>query len=394
MAAKSSPSPWDGMGTSNLYESLGGKAVCRQLSVAFYARVERDPVLRPLFPGKTFTCAIEEFSAFLAQFLGGPAEDSQRRWWLSIRESHMRFKIGVKEREAWMKNMIQALDEVDIKESMRSELLALFDWSSAYVVNSGSTTSGKSMGAKISRRWEAQTLLDEAVVAIRIRNTVHAIALAESSALQVFGRSVHCGLLALMVRSGQHALLDYVRVRLIGDPSLVSERYAGRTLMHEAAAAGSLPTLELLLSLGADPNALDGGRHTPLYGLGNECQAAGGESLVRALVQSGADVNACDGAKRCTPLHMAARRGSVEIAEALLDCGADIEARDSLGETPLRRAVNCGKVELAALLIDRGADVHSRSSTGTAPMLAARSAAMQKLLQGAAMDRIRGRMQP
>ena len=77
---------------------MGGTAGCRALSVAFYARVARDPVLRPLFPGKTFTCAIEEFAAFLVQFLGGPAADSQRRWWVSLRESHLRFKIGQRER--------------------------------------------------------------------------------------------------------------------------------------------------------------------------------------------------------------------------------------------------------------------------------------------------------
>jgi len=31
---------------------------------------------------------------------GGPSEDSQRRWWLSLRESHLRFKIGDRERKA------------------------------------------------------------------------------------------------------------------------------------------------------------------------------------------------------------------------------------------------------------------------------------------------------
>ena len=63
------------MSGSNLYEAIGGTAGCRGLSVAFYARVARDPVLRPLFPGKSFTCAIEEFAAFLVQFLGGPGDD-------------------------------------------------------------------------------------------------------------------------------------------------------------------------------------------------------------------------------------------------------------------------------------------------------------------------------
>lgn len=64
----------------DLYRDIGGNGVCRRLAVAFYARVERDSVLRPLFPGKSFRCAIEEFTAFLAQFLGGPSKDSQFRW--------------------------------------------------------------------------------------------------------------------------------------------------------------------------------------------------------------------------------------------------------------------------------------------------------------------------
>ena len=98
--------------------------------------------------------------------------------------------------------------------------------------------------------------------------------------------------------------------------------------------------------------------------------------MVRALVRAGAKVDARDGAKHCTALHMAARRGNVEVAEALLDCGADIESRDSLGDTPLRRSVNCGKTAVAALLLARGADLHSKGSKGLTPLLAARSAAM------------------
>src|ERR1700685_4162044 len=121
--------------TTGVYQAIGGTAACRKLSAVFYARVERDPVLRPLFPGKTLKCAIEEFAAFLAQFLGGPPEDAQRRWWLSLRESHLRFGIGQKERDAWMKNMMQALHEVPIEEAARSALRDLFERSSAYVVN-------------------------------------------------------------------------------------------------------------------------------------------------------------------------------------------------------------------------------------------------------------------
>ena len=383
---------------ANLYEAVGGTAGCRGLSVAFYARVERDPVLRPLFPGKTFTCAIEEFAAFLVQFLGGPGDDSQRRWWLSLRESHLRFKIGQRERSAWIANMLLALNDVHMEEPLRSMLLSFFEQSSAHVVNHGEAPAlqearceARSHGMQeISRRWDAQISLDEVVAAINNRDAKRAIALVEGPALQTCGRSVHSGLLARMVRSGQSELLDYVRAKLAGDPALVRERFAGRTLLHDAAAVGSLDTVELLLSLGADPNAPDGGSHTPLYSVGNECTVGGAGRVVRALVKAGAEVDASDGVKRCTALHMAARRGNVEAAEALLDCGANLEARDSVGETPLRRSVNCNKIEVAALLLARGADVYSTGSKGITTILAARSVAMKQLLQSKVEGRSHG----
>jgi truncated hemoglobin YjbI len=376
----------------NLYQAIGGAGTCRQLSVSFYARVERDPVLRPLFPGKTLRCAIEEFSAFLAQFLGGPPEDAQRRWWLSLRESHLRFKIGEKERDAWMTNMLQALDDVAIEESARSALRDFFERSSAYVVNIGAPPvvadygggpSSDCIHQEISRRWSGQRALDEAVTAVRLGAAARAIALAEGSTLQAYfrgNRAVFASLLALMIGSGDRTMLDYVSEKLLADPALAQERYSGRTLLHGAAAAGNLTTVELLLRLGAEPDVTDDGGHTPLYCLANEC-TRGGATVVRALVEAGASVDACDGVKHCTALHMAARRGSVEVAAALLDCGAGLEVRDSVGDTPLRRAVNCGKTDVAALLLARGSDRYSLGSKGLTPSSAARTPAMRALMQ-------------
>src|SRR5438105_1434447 len=100
-----SVAPSESSADVGLFQSIGCTAGCRQLATAFYARVARDPVLRPFFPGKTFRCAIEELTAFLVQLLGGPDEDIQFRWWLSLRESHQRFQIGEQERAAWMRNM-------------------------------------------------------------------------------------------------------------------------------------------------------------------------------------------------------------------------------------------------------------------------------------------------
>jgi hemoglobin len=372
----------------NLYQAIGGAAACRKLSAAFYTRVGRDPLLRPLFPGKTLTCAIEAFAAFLIQFLGGPAEDSQRRWWLSLHESHLRFQIGPEQRDAWMSNMVKALDDAQIGEPARTALRDFFERSSAYLINQGRSPGGKGpapsvaeaptdppMRQEIALRWDAQRRLDEAVASIRRGDDARAVALAETC-----DRAVLVGLLALMIGARRRALLEYARRKLTQDSALVHERYGGRTLLHNAAGAGSMAMVELLLSLGCDPNAPTTGGHPPLYCVGNECQVPGGGDVVRALVRAGANVDASDGVKHCTALHMAARRGNVGVAEALLDCGADIEARDSLGETPLRRSVNCNKPEVASLLLSRGADKHSKGSKGLTPIQAARSAAMKRLL--------------
>ena len=328
-------------------------ALCHRLSAAFYAKVDRDPVLRPFFPGKTLRCAIEAFAAFLVQFFDGPAEDSQFRFHLSLQESHLRFAIGAAHRDAWMENMEAALEEVQIEASARRELRALFEHASAYIVNAAPTPSvRRRMGPEMSRRWKRQLALDQAVAAVHSGNAERAIELAGTL---TGNRSVFAGLLALMMASGDAALLTYVREQVMASPDLIHVRYYGRTLLHRAAACANLEMVRLLLELGTAPTVTDGGGHTPLYSAANECQVSGGGDIVRELHRAGADIDACGNVKRCTPLHMAARRGNVEIAEALLGCGANRDARDSQGVTPLQRAINCRKAAVAALLRSRGA---------------------------------------
>ena len=61
-------------------------------------------------------------------------------------------------------------------------------------------------------------------------------------------------------------------------------------------------------------------------------------------------------ALRITPLHVAARTGALEKAQALLDAGADLTARDEhLRSTPLAWAAKFGQREMVTLLLERGA---------------------------------------
>ena len=236
--------------------------------------------------------------------------------------------------------------------------------------------------AEILNRWDEQRSLDEAVAAVREGELASVIAIVEGPLLQSGfrrNRAVLAQFAGVLIGSGHTVMAEYAERILQENPDLAHESYSGRSLLHAASAAGNLPIVSALLRLGVDPDIKDAGGHTPLYSVANECP--GGGSVVRALIQAGANVNGCDGVKRCTPMHMAARRGNVDAGVALLECGADIEARDSLGETPLRRAVNCNRAGVATLLLAKGADPHSPGSKGLTPLLAARDSGMRRLLQ-------------
>ena len=335
---------------AGLLEALGGEAGCRQLSTEFYARVGKDAVLRPLFPGKSLKCAVEEFAAFLIQFLGGDEEQTQRRWWLSLRESHARFQIGPDQRRAWLKHMTATLDATSCDDGTRAALRQFFEHSSAYVV--GNETA-RPEHDELAARWNEQRVLDDAIAAIAAGHDREAIAFAPRFLSRP---AVFVGLLARMVRSHRADLIRFVIEAVERDPPLASRRFGGRTLLHYASGAGCVDVVASLLRLGTAPDIHDSGGHTPLYCVANECASDSGPEVVRALLRAGANVNACGGVTRGTALHMAARRGHIEIARVLLDCGAAIGARDSKGDTPLDRAVNCRRSLMVQLLLERGTE--------------------------------------
>ena len=86
-----------------------------------------------------------------------------------------------------------------------------------------------------------------------------------------------------------------------------------------------------------------------------------GPEVVALLIGAGADPNASvEGSWHAeTPLHWAASSDDVDVARALLDGGADIEATGAsiAGGTPLDDAVGYGCWQVARLLVERGARV-------------------------------------
>lgn len=327
-----------------LLAAIGGEEGCRRLAESFYRRVGADPILKPLFPGNSMRCATEEFGAFLIQFLGGDESQTQKRWWLSLRESHARFRIDATQRRAWLKNMEAALGAMRMDDAARREFWELFVFGASYLGDEAPATQG---GGEIQTRWQEQQVLDSVVAAIVEGDDAEAMRLAVAFSSRP---AVFVGILVRMLQTGRETLVGFVLESVRQQPSLVGAWFAGRSLLHFAAGAGCVEVVSLLLRLGMSPGLLDRGGHTPLYRVANECGTEAGPLVVRLLVEAGADVNACDGVTRATPLHMAARRGFVGVARALLDCGANIAARDRKGDTPLMRALNCRQRLVADLL--------------------------------------------
>ncbi len=71
------------------------------------------------------------------------------------------------------------------------------------------------------------------------------------------------------------------------------------------------------------------------------------------LLAEGADVDAED-SKRRTPLHVAAEWGRIEVVRLLLEAGAEPNAVDVIGVTPTGLAVGKGHTEVADMLGDHG----------------------------------------
>ena len=120
----------------------------------------------------------------------------------------------------------------------------------------------------------------------------------------------------------------------------------GMTPFMLAAAAGDVPAMRVLLAGGADPNIRNAEMVTPLMvsaGMGRFVDFLEGEEqlcleAIKLELELGADVNAATGRGQ-TALHAAAHSGVNTILQYLVDHGANLNAKDILGQTPWNMAM-------------------------------------------------------
>ena len=374
---------------ASLYERIGAEKVER-LVAAFYARVDSDPVIRPLY-GKTLSCAIRGLTDFMTTWLGGPPAYDLRG--ARLRRRHVPFAIDARARDAWLANMKAAVREVGIAAAEAGLLLAHLEFGARALVNTAETPEKApcpggtdQFDARLAEQWnrmaEAENLFD----------AVSRGDLAHMRSMLPMRLVPHAELMS-------HALAEWL------DPTGRADRRFGRRPKQ----VKPLEVIESLLAhrdLDTEPDEGDDlGRFRHLQamieaytgvsrmiGLDSHLhailRAATCDRFISEVERDGSCVRLL-GLRGQTLLHDAALVGEAELAAVLIRSGADPDAKEAEGHTPLYRA-STGDVARVLLAAGATVDVARGPTRGTALHQAARRgnvSAVQALLDhGATID--------
>jgi len=146
----------------------------------------------------------------------------------------------------------------------------------------------------------------------------------------------------------------------------------GYNLFHAAVEFGQEDTVQYLLDIEENArlldldsfiNVRDKDGNSPLHLAAKK----GRLEIVRLLLMHGADVN-IKSKDLQTPLIVAAKAGSVDVVRLLLEYHPDLTAKDDIGWAVLHLAIFENQGEIVELLLENGADVGMLGASGRTPL--------------------------
>ncbi|RAQ99714.1 ankyrin repeat domain containing protein [Stemphylium lycopersici] len=179
---------------------------------------------------------------------------------------------------------------------------------------------------------------------------------------------------------------------LAANPKLASLRDPDDRLpIHWAVSYNHLPIVQSLVQIKSfDPDVTDGSGWTPLM---MACSRKDAEQIVDLLLSKDADVNAKNSSGQ-TALHFCASKVNLDIARTLLSQKPPASARvkDKRGQLPLHRAAAVGSVPMMKALLDAKSPLNATDMDGMTALHHAMSeghgdAALLLLTLGAEFDK-------
>ncbi|GAB1288098.1 Ankyrin-2 [Apodemus speciosus] len=177
--------------------------------------------------------------------------------------------------------------------------------------------------------------------------------------------------LHMAARAGQ---VEVVRCLLRNGALVDARAREEQTPLHIASRLGKTEIVQLLLQHMAHPDAATTNGYTPLH------ISARGRTGRRDLCPAGSWSSPLLSyqAKGFTPLHVAAKYGSLDVAKLLLQRRAAADSAGKNGLTPLHVAAHYDNQKVALLLLEKGASPHATAKNGYTPLhIAAKKNQMQ-----------------
>ncbi len=248
---------------------------------------------------------------------------------------------------------------------------------------------------------------------VRQKVDVNAPALDGATALHVAVRNDDAAMVGLLLTAGanvkattRYGVTPIALAAVNGNPAIVEALLkagadanalsrGGEPVLLTAARSGNVPTIRTLIAHGANVNAKEAWmEQTALMWAATENHPA----AVKALLESGADIDAkakiLEGQPKraaesdvafqvphtnfpkggSTALMLAARNGALESVKVLMEAGANLNTTDPDGISALMLSLMNAHYDVAAALIAKGADVNLADRSGRAPLYMAADA--------------------